>query len=468
MPFLVILLLFAAVNILYTEEPYTTSISLKKISNEGVRISFDANTNHWKFRIYRSDSIPVSGPDTLDKVLLSGVVTDGSVQVGDLFRFSVFTDKPAVSGSYFYAVLPEKSNYTRQDFLAGMNYTMKAFVWEVPVIQTNTIPTNTNLSVADSNTNAATLPATNQVTTPVPTVAVVTNAPVSLPVTVMTNATKNEEYPVVRELMSVTNVVVVTVTNFAGQITQDVYYPRISDLQAWPDGNNKVRLSWRTPKPEGFFSVYRATNGPISGAGQLTAAEIRAGLRMKGKPDEGSYRYNDFVDYLEKEGKYYYYVAIEGGLPGDFRAGGSYHAQPVLLKRETVEVPVLPEIKGIFARKEQKCVRLFWQVGESADADPFRFLVYRTSNAVTNLAQVMDTSPWKEVEDDFTCEDTDIEWGMPYFYTVLLDGRAEILPGTNTLTEPVIFGSPHLLPIVVSEVVKTNISAEEFYSKFRK
>jgi hypothetical protein len=51
---------------------------------------------------------------------------------------------------------------------------------------------------------------------------------------------------------------------------------------------------------------------------------------------------------------------------------------------------------------------------------------------------------------------------------VLLDGRAELSPGTNTLSEPVIFGSTNLQPIVVKEIIKTNVSAEEFYSKFRK
>lgn len=139
-----LLLLFSV--ILYSEDVYTTSLSLRLTNTNRVEVVFRASTNTGVFDIYRA-LLPISGEDVRKGAALAGSLSNSLPAVSNqsLYFFEGFTDTVPADGGYYYLVLPRKAAYTSDDYAPTLNYSISpvTVVIPAPVV----IPTNTNTAV---------------------------------------------------------------------------------------------------------------------------------------------------------------------------------------------------------------------------------------------------------------------------------------------------------------------------------
>jgi tetratricopeptide (TPR) repeat protein len=117
--------------ILYSEDIYTSSLSIKKVSADIVEISWRSNVKQWDFRIYRSQVGPINSPEALEKATLLAVVDSKGEPFRNHFRYPPFRNRLLESGNYYYAVLPYKVFYTLEDFLPAINFNTEPFYIDI-------------------------------------------------------------------------------------------------------------------------------------------------------------------------------------------------------------------------------------------------------------------------------------------------------------------------------------------------
>jgi hypothetical protein len=142
----------------------------------------------------------------------------------------------------------------------------------------------------------------------------------------------------------------------------------------------------------------------------------------------------------------------------------------------TAAGPVIYEKKGsavtncitnILILKYDTSFLIFWD--EIISMNPCAEIdIYRATNLFVNSTDIDKTPTYKVLTNENFFEDTSIDFGIPYYYLVIVNRNKIIIPGKNCNISPVFFGFTNYDIKVEREVFsKTNESMLEFLEKFK-
>ena len=453
-----LILIMGLINLLMAEDIYTTSINIKKITNNRVNIVWKANTNEGYFSIYRNAEKPVANVSILTNSvnLFSTFVKGYPASIGNMYIYSNYIDNLILEGIYYYIVLPKKTNYTKTDFLPNLNYNLSPAKIEIPQV----VMSNTNLIVISSN---AIIESSNVLSKKMETNTNIVNTDDKIDFIKDQFITKG---PLIDKD---TNVVMEIRPEKIVEIAEPALF--ITNIKVKIISSIEVELEWSANTNKGTFLVYRNKGIPIKNLSILSNSVKISRLELKGSQYQNIYQYSGFKDKITEAGYYYYLILFEktNFIRSDFKANMNFTLSPIIFQTDMDYESSEISINNIFVKKNTKSVLLFWNVsGRPKVYTDYKFNIYKTTNLIEDLLDIYDIPIYKEVDNDFFYEDTDIKYGIPYYYTIILNGKIVLESGKNQMKEPVIFGQTNSVFIIEEEIIKTNVSLTEFQSRFKK
>lgn len=137
------------------------------------------------------------------------------------------------------------------------------------------------------------------------------------------------------------------------------------------------------------------------------------------------------------------------------------------LKDEVTNFSASNCVTNITIRKNNTSLLIFWD-GIATTAPSFIIEVFKTTNQITNAGDLNTINPYRQVTNEYYLEDTDILFGVPYYYLLIVNGNKIILDGKNCNLKPVLFGSTNEQVNVETEVFsKTNETLHDSWKSLK-
>ena len=260
---------------------------------------------------------------------------------------------------------------------------------------------------------------------------------------------------------------------------------------------NRILLEWKANTAKGIFNVYRTQINPISGPSSLSNAFKVNSFQLEGTPAKDLFLFTSVTDTVSVDGNYYYLVLPDkaGSSLDDYSPNLNYNISPVMYKKDTevAEIddqgPLLIEeadeaetgkaetpvpagdkvtVKSVFIKTNLGVFQVFWDM--DAAAGDFRFAVYRTTNRVISSFDFQKIKPVTVLTNEYFYEDTGVKYGVPYFYTIIVNDYKMILAGENQNKNPVFWGNTNASDIKVERDVyrRIKVNTKSFNSRFKK
>lgn len=244
---------------------------------------------------------------------------------------------------------------------------------------------------------------------------------------------------------------------------------------------NRISIEWLSSTNTGFFLVFRSTNGPIRNPELLTRSEMVFSGITNGTPEKSLFRYPPVIDHIKEIGKYYYLVVQQytSYEKDDFQATMNYNLSPVMItniedepvsEKAVVIIPAVgyQGVRNLFIKTNTASIQLFWDLDSVESLKSHQFYLYRTDYKITNRYELTNLTPLKELENDFYYEDFDINYGTPYYYTIIVGTNTTLQPGTNQNNEPVFLGlTNYALPLQKEVGQRSRVKKDEFQKQFK-
>lgn len=257
---------------------------------------------------------------------------------------------------------------------------------------------------------------------------------------------------------------------------------------------NLIVLEWKANTNQMTFLVYRSPSFPIANPSALSNARKIGSVSLTGVPDKDLFKFPPYSDKVTEDGKYYYLVLPDNRkvTMDDFYPNLNYNISPIAYKNEEPvagiqeneplvieekeevkpQTPVIElkpgYVKNIFIKTNLGVFQVFWDM-DSQPGSTNRFTVYRTVEPVTNVADFARVKPYRTVLDEYFLEDTGVQFGVPYYYTIIANDYKIILPGMNQNAIPVFIGNTNAADIRVEREVyrKVRVNTRSFNERFK-
>jgi hypothetical protein len=123
-------------------------------------------------------------------------------------------------------------------------------------------------------------------------------------------------------------------------------------------------------------------------------------------------------------------------------------------------------ITNVIIKANQFGVAIFWD-GTIDKNRETEMTLYRTTNEITNTADLAQIAPYKHLTNIYFYEDPDICSGVLYYYLVTVEGNPVVLPGKNENSVRIVFSETNNMLQIKSEIMtSTNENYKEFIKKF--
>lgn len=259
---------------------------------------------------------------------------------------------------------------------------------------------------------------------------------------------------------------------------------------------NKINLEWKANTNKGTFLIYRSQEFPIGNPLTMSNAFKLNTVQLEGVPAKELFLFTSVTDTVSQEGKYYYLVLPEKAkiTDDDFSPNLNYNISPVTFKSEEPvaqideEGPLLIEeadgsaaeqpevtgtgdkimVKSLFIKTNLGVFQVFWDL-DSASGANYKFSLYRTTNRIISSHELQKIKPVKELKNEYFYEDTEVKYGVPYFYTIIVNDYKMILSGENQNKNPVFWGNTNAADIRVERDVyrKVKVNTKSFNKRFK-
>lgn len=355
------------------------SLELVKISSNKVKIKWKYKITNIEFGLYRQTNGAISTAELFTNAQLVSITNVKGQATDDLFKFFEYTDTVTENGDYYYVILPKKTNYIDDEFLADENYNTKPIVFDF--------------------------------------------------------IKKPEPKPKLNTF----------------------------NLELIKISSNSVRIKWKYNIAKAKYSLYRQKNKPIDAAELFSEAQLVATTELfkkahlvttvgvEGQSSNDIFEFLEYTDTVTENGDYYYAILLKKNYyeKDEFSANENYNTKPVVFNfiKKTKPIPKTivytgtVSAKNLLVKKQRNTFFVFWTIDKNAPEDDYLFRIYRTTKAITASTQLQDLIPHKEILNDFYFEDTDVDYGVPYYYTVVLSNNIKVFPGVNSTLQPVVYGN---------------------------
>lgn len=260
-------------------------------------------------------------------------------------------------------------------------------------------------------------------------------------------------------------------------------------------GTNII-LEWKANVSKGVFNIYRSPSFPIGNTLSLSNSLKLLTVQMEGKPFKELYMFSSVTDTVTRDGKYYYLVLPERNniKDDDFSPNLNYNISPVMYKSEEPLAQIdesgpqiieeleeieaektVPQAKGdrmtvksIFIKTNLGVFQVFWDLDDLSGSH--RFSLYRTTNRIISTFDLQKVKPVRELVNEYFYEDTEVKYGVPYYYTIIVNDYKMILVGENQNQQPVFWGNTNSAEIRVERDVyrRVKVNSKSFNSRFKK
>jgi len=123
-------------------------------------------------------------------------------------------------------------------------------------------------------------------------------------------------------------------------------------------------------------------------------------------------------------------------------------------------------ITNVIIKANQFGVVIFWD-GTIDRNREILISLFKTTNEITNNADLAHITPYKHLTNIYFYEDPDICSGVLYYYLVTVEGNPVVLPGKNENSVRIVFIETNNMLQIKSEIMtSTNENYKEFIKKF--
>lgn len=248
--------------------------------------------------------------------------------------------------------------------------------------------------------------------------------------------------------------------------SQDIY---TTGLTLKKSNWNTISIQWRANVEKGFFEIYRNNKFPISSMVILSNSTNIFSKEISGISDSDLFKFSAIEDSDLLETNYYYAVLYKSTNRSnrDLILNLNYNYSPIVIKKDLKVISQHGIIKNLFFKTNYCTIFVFWNIDNPTENKNYQFSVYRTTNIITNDNQLKFIKPYKILKGEYYLEDSDIKYGIPYFYTVIVNDNSVIFPGTNQNINGIFIGSTNIKVNVEREIfIEKEMTKKEFESNF--